>query len=178
MKRNLNVVIYRNGDTIPQVTVSDAWANIKTGAWCYYDNFFIRWVIYNKVYKWYAVNDPRGLAPLGYHMPTDAEFITLSNCMGGDTIAGKHLKQIGFATWDNYSGIPNIAATNMGKFTALPGGERALNGVFRMIGLMADFWSSVQFNNLELVTRSRLIEFYKSRFYRSGANKSTDYSVR
>jgi len=97
MSTNLNVDIYRNGDIIPQVTDPTAWAELTTGAWCYYNNDSLKGAIYGKLYNWYAVNDPRGLAPKGWHIPTDEEWITLVNSLGGDTVAGGKMKSTG--TW-------------------------------------------------------------------------------
>ena len=65
MKENLEVVTYRNGDIIPQVTDATAWAALTTGAWCWYDNDPANGATYGKLYNWYAVNDSRGLAPKG-----------------------------------------------------------------------------------------------------------------
>jgi hypothetical protein len=70
---NLNVSKYRNGDIIPEVKDPKKWANLKTGAWCYYDNDPKNGAIYGKLYNWYAVNDPRGLAPEGFHVPSKVE---------------------------------------------------------------------------------------------------------
>lgn len=70
---NLDVTTYRNGDAIPQVTDLTTWLNTTTGAWCYYNNDPAMGPIYGKLYNWYAVNDSRGLAPTGWHIPTDAE---------------------------------------------------------------------------------------------------------
>lgn len=92
--KNLNVSTYRNGDTIPQVQDQNAWANLTTGAWCYYDNDSTNGKKYGKLYNWYAVNDPRGLAPKGYHIPTDAEWIVLIDKLGGKSEAGKKMKSI------------------------------------------------------------------------------------
>jgi uncharacterized protein (TIGR02145 family) len=72
--KNLNVSKYRNGDIIPEVKDPKKWANLKTGAWCYYDNDPKNGEIYGKLYNWYAVNDPRGLAPEGYHVPSQNEW--------------------------------------------------------------------------------------------------------
>ena len=79
MQKNLNVSKYHDGTPIPQVTDPKKWANLKTGAWCYYENNTANDTTYGKLYNWYAVNDPRGLAPSGYHIPTDAEWTTLSS---------------------------------------------------------------------------------------------------
>ena len=76
--KNLNVTKYRNGDIIPQVTDPTQWANLTTGAWCYYNNDPANGAIYGKLYNWYAVNDPRGLAPQGWHVPSHTEFLDSS----------------------------------------------------------------------------------------------------
>ena len=120
MKANLDVVTYRNGDTIPQVTDRLAWENLTTGAWCYYNNDPANGVIYGKLYNWYAVNDPRGLAPQGLHIPTEAEWTTLGTFLGGDAVAGGKMKTTGITTWIT----PNASATNESGFSGLPGGFR------------------------------------------------------
>ena len=89
--KNLDVATYRNGDVIPQVQDENAWENLTTGAWCYYDNDASNGTKYGKLYNWYAVNDPRGLAPNGYHIPTDAEWTQLSDYLGGGE-AGTKMK--------------------------------------------------------------------------------------
>ena len=88
MKSNLNVSHYRNGDVIPQITDSSQWANLTTGAWCYYKNDDANGPVYGKMYNWYAVNDPRGLAPVGYHIPNNLEWSNLTTFLGGESIAG------------------------------------------------------------------------------------------
>ena len=120
MKKNLEVDKYRNGDTIPQVTDIEQWKNLTTGAWCYFGNKPEYGAIYGKLYNWYAVNDPRGLAPESWHVASDAEWQLLSDYLGGDSISGGKLKEAGTSHWRN----PNTGATNSSGFTALPGGER------------------------------------------------------
>lgn len=66
---NLDVITYRNGDAIPEVKDSDEWSKLTTGAYCYYDNDPTKSILYN----WHAVNDPRGLAPLGWKIPDDKD---------------------------------------------------------------------------------------------------------
>ena len=82
MPKNLDVDHYRNGDPIPQVTDPEVWGTLTTGAWCYYNNDPANGAVYGKLYNWYAVNDPRGLAPAGWHIPTEAEMIVMSDCLG------------------------------------------------------------------------------------------------
>ncbi len=124
-KTNLNVSHYRNGDIIPEVTSSTVWASLTTGAWCYFANMSSNGVTYGKLYNWYALNDPRGLAPSGYHIPTDTEWTTLTTCLGGISLAGDAMKEVGTGHW-----ISNPTATNSSGFTALPGGERDPSGSF------------------------------------------------
>lgn len=140
--RNLEVVTYANGDPIPEVQDPAVWATLTTGAWCYYDNDSANNIEYGKIYNWHAVNDPRGLAPIGQHVPTDTEFTTLTTFLGGLTVAGGKLKETGTLHWI----IPNTDATNDSGFTALPGGYRNITGIFSNIGAFGYWWSSSQFN--------------------------------
>lgn len=82
MTKNLNVDKFRNGDPIPEAKTDEEW--IKAGenkqpAWCYYENDPANGEKYGKVFNWYAVNDPRGLAPEGWHDPTEEELQDLFN---------------------------------------------------------------------------------------------------
>ena len=86
MLQNLNVKKYRNGDIIPQVQDAKAWSNLTTGAWCYYDNQTANGTIYGKFYNGYEVNDVRGLAPKGYHIPRQEEWIKLEQYLGNEDL--------------------------------------------------------------------------------------------
>lgn len=130
---NLDITTYRNGDIIPQVTDPTEWANLTTGAWCYYNNDSANGAVYGKLYNWYAVNDPRGLAPYGWHIPTYNELQILTSFTGGN--AGK-LKAT--TLWNS----PNTGATNQYGFAALPGGNRDGSGAFNFIGQYVNFWTS------------------------------------
>ena len=146
MLKNLDVDHYRNGDVIPQVTDPTAWAALTTGAWCYYNNDTANGTVYGKLYNWYAVTDPRGLAPTGWHVPTDAEWSTLINCLdpiangGANTsnVAGGAMKENGTTHWYN----PNTGATNSSGFTGLPGGYRNGDGPFYYVNTFGCWWSS------------------------------------
>jgi len=116
MVENLKVTHYRNGDPIPNVIDSMAWRNLTSGAYCDYDNNSDNSIIFGKLYNWHAVQDIRNIAPIGWHVPTDAEWMTLTTCLGGDSIAGGKLKEIGTIHWPS----PNLRATNESGFTALP----------------------------------------------------------
>jgi len=136
MIRNLDVTTYRNGDPIPQVTNQTQWDTTHTGAWCYYNNDPANGPIYGKLYNWYAVKDPRGLAPAGWHIPSDGEVTILRNYLGGINVAGGTMKDTGTVYWNS----PNIGANNTSGFTALPGGLRYYQ--FYGIGTTGQWWTS------------------------------------
>jgi len=139
MEKNLDVLTYRNGDIIPQVTDATEWASLTTGAWCYYNNDPLNGAIYGKLYNSYAVNDPRGLAPEGWFIPIDDHWYTLSNLLGGVLIAGGKMKIPGFSRWST----PNTNATNESGFAGLPGGYRDNFGTFRSVGDRSVWWTSI-----------------------------------
>ena len=138
--KNLDVTNYRNGDPIPEISDSATWVNDTTGAWCYYNNDSSNAAIYGKLYNWYAVNDPRGLAPTGWHIPSDSEWTTISTCLGGDGVSGGAMKETGKTHWLS----PNTGASNSSGFTALPGSGRNVNGAFSVIGIFGDWWSTTE----------------------------------
>lgn len=173
MGKNLDVDHYRNGDPIPQVTDPAAWINLTTGAWCYYNNDPALGTIYGKLYNWYAVIDPRGLAPLGWHVPSDAEWTTLSTCLGGDLIAGSKMKEAGTSHWQ----LPNSGATNSSGFTALPGGNcNFSNGLFYSVGNGGFFWSST--NQNANFTFSRKLSTNYTDLFLDLDSKTEGFSVR
>ena len=171
MAENLNVSCYRNGDTIPQVQSFEEWRNLTTGAWCYYGNDSENGLIYGKLYNWFAVNDSRGLAPEGWHIPNDAEWTVLVYYLRGDSIAGGKMKAT--YLWDR----PNIGATNESGFSALPGGFRNFYGDFDYIGRDGCFWSSSEQGNL--CAWYRIIINYREEIFRFiYFNKKDGISVR
>jgi uncharacterized protein (TIGR02145 family) len=141
---NLDVDHYRNGDSIPELRNKSEWFKTRTGAWCYYNNDPNNGIIYGKLYNWYAVNDPRGLAPEGWHIPSIDEWNELENCLGGVSVAGGKLKSTG--TKEDRDGLwraPNTGATNESSFSGLPGGYRGgTNWLFYGIGSDCFWWSS------------------------------------
>ena len=139
MSKNLNVSTYRNGDIIPQVTDSIEWAGLTSGAWCYYNNDTANGAKYGKLYNWYAVNDPRGLSPAGWHIPTDGEWTMLGNYLGGDAVAGGKMKEVGAFQCSRL----DDGSTNESGFSGLPGGSRfAQFFIFTDFGGLGRWWSS------------------------------------
>jgi uncharacterized protein (TIGR02145 family) len=169
---NLGVTTYANGDPIPEVTDPTAWEALTTGAWCYYENSTVNGTTYGKLYNWYAVNDSRGLAPLGYHVPTDAEWTTLTTYLGGESVAGGKMKSTGTSLWTN----PNTNATNESCFTGLPGGVRNINGEFNSIGSNGTWWSSSE--NPATNAWFRYLNYNNGNASRYNLNKDYGFSVR
>jgi uncharacterized protein (TIGR02145 family) len=164
--KNLNVSAYRSGDVIPQVQDENAWANLTTGAWCYYNNDASNGTKYGKLYNWYAVNDPRGLAPKGYHIPTDAEWTKLSEYLGGEDKAGTKMKST--SGW-------GFNGTNSSGFSGLPGGERTTSGTFS--GDYGYWWSSSECNN-KTYAWNRNLNYGDGFINRDLNNKKSGFSVR
>jgi uncharacterized protein (TIGR02145 family) len=158
---NLEVTTYRDGTPIPQVTDPAAWANLTTGAWCYYNHISANGVTYGKLYNWYAVagihdNDPNTpnkiLAPSGWRIPTYGEWTTLINYLdpaanGGQSfpnVAGGKMKETGTLRWVS----PNTGANNQSGFSGLPGGAFGGNTTFYGIGTNGNWWSLSELNTV------------------------------
>lgn len=145
MVENLNVKHYRNGDPISEVQANKKW--IKTDkkaqpAWCYFDNNPENGEKYGKLYNYYAVNDPRGLAPTGWHIPTEDEWKILIDYLGGELESGNKLK----STTNWFSGGNG---SDESGFTALSGGARSHDASFQhhKIGYYSYWWSSSEYNS-------------------------------
>jgi uncharacterized protein (TIGR02145 family) len=134
MMENLKTTHYHNGDTIPNVRDGKDWENLKTGAYCDYDNDPARSEMYGKLYNWYAVNQGN-LCPYPFHVPYDHEWKTLTDTLGGISVAGGILKETGTAHWQI-----NTGATDQYGFKALPGGYRESDGTFIALGLHGYWW--------------------------------------
>ena len=177
MTKNLDVITYSNGDAIPQVTDKNQWSTLTTGAWCYYNNDSNNNAIYGKLYNWYAVTDSRGLAPKGWHIPSDGEWTQLSEKLGGLKVSGGKMKTV------NYWKIPNIGATNSSGFLGLPAGFRSgSSGNFAFLGETTLWWSSTEYlnpnNNENTFAHSRTINFNDSTLGKVVGYKNNGVSVR
>ena len=198
MAENLNVSTFRNGDPIPQANTAEEWAKADENqqpAWCYYENNAENGKTYGLLYNWYAVNDKRGLAPAGYHIPTDVEWSTLTTYLGVQ-VAGAKMKSTN--GWNSYEGeaecnvckswTPEQKAgqtcttcndtrkikaqisgngTNSSGFNGLPGGYLKNSGSFNRIGDQGFWWSSSEEN--------ASFAWYRGLFYSSGAVDSRGY---
>jgi len=137
MSENLDASTFRNGDIIPEAKTAEAWkkaAKEKRPAWCYYNNDK-RNDDYGKLYNWYAVNDSRGLAPEGWYVPGETEWLALTGYLGKD--AAKKMKEV--EGW-----TVNVPGCNESGFSGLPGGWCTYFGVFSGIKGTGIWWSSTR----------------------------------
>jgi len=175
MVKNLNVDKFRNGDPIPNAKTDEEWR--KAGdegkpAWCYYENDPNNGAKYGKLYNWYAVNDPRGLAPKGWHVPSDEEWTELTDTLGGP----EFIIFIGYSMKSTSGWSINEFSTNSSGFSGLPGGYRNNNGDFTAIGEHGHWWSSTEYPTDYAYFRT-LICFTGS-VGRMGSSKKFGFSVR
>jgi len=168
---NLNVSTFHNGDTIPEAATNEAWVSAGQAgkpAWCYYNNDPANGKKYGKLYNWYAVNDPRGLAPDGWVISSNDDWAKLAYYLGGQKVAGTKLKSItGWKDGDN--------GNNESGFTGLPGGYRIENGIFANIGSNGIWWSSTESNSLTAFDHYLVLS---SSLGRSNSPKQRGESVR
>jgi uncharacterized protein (TIGR02145 family) len=150
MAENLNTSIYRNGDGITTgLDISMAqnmWSIITEGAWGSYNYYFTYdsnfECPYGKLYNWYACVDSRGLCPVGWHVPSESDWTTLINHLGGHEIAGGKMKSTGaIQTASGLWNSPNTEANNTGGFSAIPGGSIGYDGIYYGMGDYGIWWS-------------------------------------
>jgi uncharacterized protein (TIGR02145 family) len=186
-KENLNVSKYTDGTIIPQVTDQTAWWNLTTGAWCYYNNTTANGSTYGKLYNWYAVAgiydgasliNPtlrKQLAPTGWHVASDTEWTSLSNFLGGISIAGGKMKEIGTTYWIS----PNTGATNESNFRGLGAGAGPpftnSNGQDNL-RQATYFWSSTESSSG--TSWIRILLYSNSNLVVTDWNKKSGFSVR
>jgi uncharacterized protein (TIGR02145 family) len=171
MSESLNVSTFRNGEAIAHAQTVEQWqkaGEYGIAAWRYYDNHPENGLIFGKLYNFFAVSDPRGISPEGWHVPTDDEWQSLVDFLGGDRVAGEHLKSkerwkptecqrcLG---WDDFRRISEVCADcnnknfprppgfhrggiNSSGFNALPGGYLHGMGGFYAVGRDGYWWSS------------------------------------
>jgi uncharacterized protein (TIGR02145 family) len=171
MPQNLDVNIFRNGDTILHAKTKDEWDTAaKEGipAWCYYENNPSKYEKYGKLYNWYAVTDERGLAPRGWHIPDDTEWGVLNNFLGAENTAGKKMKS-------NIGWSSNGNGTNESGFNGLPGGFRSQFGFF-LINFGAYWWSVSESNFF--FAGSRYLSYNNGSLSSGNYLKGSGFSVR
>lgn len=190
MQENLKVSNYRNGDPITTNLSGLEWETTTSGAFAFHNNAVSNDSIYGKLYNWYAVADPRGLCPTGWHEPTDSEWNVLiktldpqadtaSSTFSQSLLAGGFMKstgtlQAGTGLWNS----PNSGATNSSGFTGFPGGSRSYSGgTFYNIGTHGFWWSSTQHSSVSSAWY-RFLDFSNDNVYWYFTKKKAGFSVR
>ena len=143
---NLNVDYFRNGDPIAEAKTSEEWkkaADNGQPAWCNNEHNKPE---FGKLYNWYAINDPRGLAPKGWHVPSKNEVDVLIKFLGGSEKASAKMKTTEF--WRN-NGDGNAGGNNSSGFSAMPAGKRYVNGGFAEYNFGGYFWTTTLYNGGE-----------------------------
>lgn len=140
---NLKTTHYDDGVAIPNLTLNADWvAEDGTpghdGAYCWYNNDAVTYADYGCLYNWYAVDNAHGLAPTGWRVPTNTDWITLSDYLGGVLVAGGKLKEAGTTYWFT----PNMGATNESSFSGRGGGWRSGSGSFQFLTVFGNIHSS------------------------------------
>lgn len=155
MTKNLDVSKFRNGDPIPEAKTIEEWNNAeknKKAAWCYYENSTENGKTYGKLYNWYAINDPRGLAPEGWEIPSYDDWYILRTFCGDWFEASIKLKSIDgweiadkmYKDDEDYLDQNNIMRSNETGFSAIPGGIRTFHGNFSFKDYVSFYWSSTE----------------------------------
>ena len=172
MAENLKTTKYNDGTAIPLVTDSTSWSNLTTPGYCWYNNDEAGYKnVYGALYNWFTVNTGK-LCPIGWHVPTDAEWTTLTDYLGGESVAGGKLKETGTTHWLS----PNTGATNETGFTALPGGYRAGSGYFNHVGSYGHWWSATEGSAGN--AWGRYVGYDNSNVYGLSDSKQAGFSVR
>jgi uncharacterized protein (TIGR02145 family) len=173
MTKNLNVSSFANGDPIQEAKSTEEWIRLGASgkpAWCYYENDANNDWIYGKLYNWYAVSDPRGLAPNGWYIPSHDDWRVLVNDLGGNEGVGTKLKSK--SDWYNNGRGDNTSGLNF-----MPTGIRNEKGEFDVKGTVTMLWSYDEFDKEDAWVRALSLENNKS-FIEGSMLKQYGMSVR
>ncbi len=168
---NLSVETFQNGDKIPEAKTIEDWEKYdkaRKPAWCYYDNSSDNGQKYGKLYNWFAVTDPRGLAPKGWHIPIDSEFVVLVTFLGGDDVAALKLKSK--TDWNDKKG------NNSSGFNAFPAGYRTSQTSFTGLQRYAYFWTAT--SNTQVLAKGRSLSYEMPKLMPFFKEKGNGYSIR
>lgn len=179
MAENLRTTKYNDSTAIPNIILASDWQKNTLGAYCLYGNVSANKDKYGVLYNFGAAISKK-LCPKGWHVPTDADWAALNTFLGGESIAGGKLKEMGTTHWT----APNTSADNNTAFTALPGGYRASSGEFEGINNFSIYWSTAyNVGDTERATASStvwiwIISSNTSSFYKDAYHQNYGFSVR
>ncbi len=178
MAENLKTTKYNDGTIIPNVTDSTFWSKLTSGAWCYNRNDATNNCLYGKLYNWYAVskatNGNKNVCPTGWHVPSKIEWDTLINYLGGDSIAGGKMKEIGLTNWKS----KNNGATNISLFCGLPGDCRGGFNEHTFVGFSGNWWSSTNDTSIGGCAWNLSLENFQEKTDLDSSGKGFGLSVR
>lgn len=191
MVQNLAVTKYNDGTPIPKGTFDRQWKKANTGLYGYILTPAVGHAdeYYGLLYNWFAINTKK-LCPIGWHVPTEAEWRILSEFLGGNTVAGGKMKFDGNMSKINlnvnlyiaeeelniWNWKSNAGSTNEVGFQALPGAWIQENGRRQVIGYNAYFWSSTESDDINAVGRS--LSVFSSSLSTISFDKRAGFSVR
>jgi uncharacterized protein (TIGR02145 family) len=190
LKENLKTTRYSNGDSIGTTTPASfdiTYEDTPKYQWAY-DGDVNNVSVYGRLYTWYAATDNRNICPTGWHVPTDEEWTTLTDYLISLGIGyGENVTFIAKALAATSGWAPDGTAGHVGNdqtsnnstgFSAIPGGFRYSNGTYTQIGEMAAWWSSTEFNVINIYAWGRYLVFNSSEGYKNYLNKQSGWSVR
>ncbi len=172
---NLVTTHYSNGDPVgttipPSLDISGSLNPEYQWSYNGDDSYAL---IYGRLYTWYAVKDTRNICPVGWHVPSDADWTVLETVLGGPSIAGSNLKEVGN---DHWISPYNLDATDQSGLTALPGGYRSDTGTFSYVGNYGYWWTSTEGDPADAWARSIYVQ--SGNLTRSDFTKKNGFSVR
>lgn len=170
MTVNLRTTRYNDGTIIPTGLSNTAWGATTNGACAFYDDLSTNNTTYGKLYNWFAANNAK-LAPVGWHVATQAEWISLIDCLGGSSVAGGKMKSTS-SLWN----APNTGANNSSGFSGLPAGYKGVSGNYSLLGSSAYFWGSNERNTTQ--GEYILLDDDFASASSNGATKTFGYSIR
>jgi len=180
MAENLRTTKFRDGTEMPNICYG-LWNLSKNDAYCSYNNTVdpVSIATYGRLYNWYTVTSSHNIAPVGWHLPTDAEWTTLIAELGGESVAGGKMKETSTTHWIT----PNTGATNESGFTGLPAGLRGSGGsnpepFFNFMGECCYYWSSTEPGLNYAVGNYCRLSSDNATVYRYNNSKSEGFAVR
>jgi uncharacterized protein (TIGR02145 family) len=174
MKENLRTTTYKDKATIPLVTDNSNWAALTTPAYCWYYNDGSTYkASYGALYNWFSAKTGK-LCPVGWHVPTDIEWKTLTTFLGGEITAGSKLKEAGFEHWNPYRDYQG--GTNTSGFTAFPSGCRGETGTFGSIWYYGYCWSDSESDEIKAWIRG--MSYQSDEVGRQANDKRSGLSIR
>ena len=184
MSENLKVTHFNNGDAITYIENDGHWGSLDEGQYSVYNDDQLNFDIYGNLYNWLAVDDIRGICPVGWHVPTLEDFSQLTNYIApegiaswGNSLAGGKMKESELGYWSYYNDQINLETTNESGYAGLPAGYRNTNsGDYINIGFDGYYWTSTEHSS-ELAWRICLY-YYSSGVVNDIFGKPNGFSIR